>query len=146
MRSERRNTFPARRGEHLEVVYTVPLESFDPECLDFGGCDQATLDVLDLVRTVLVQTRPAAFVDSEANSAPPAKSALGAWHLGYVDATFDAGESPKLFGNEIRLEVALCREPDVLPVTAATTTRACVGTWRLDSVWRRLNDLDGVGA
>ena len=62
------------------------------------------------------------------------------------DRPVDPGDAAQLLPHHRRLQLTLGRQRRVLPVAAATATRARIRAGRLDPVSRRLQDLDGVSA
>ena len=142
---DRDDTLAALGGEHLEVFDIWPLVSLHPESLDSSRSDETAVDQLQLVGAMPVKSHAPGVIYPEPNACSPPKTAGGTGNFGHLDDTFYTGQTAKLLSHKIRLEAPLRLEAGMLPVTAAATTGACIGTRRDHTVEGRFDDLERVG-
>lgn len=102
--------------------------------------------MLEAVRAVPVESDGAAAVDRDPHSASPAQSVRGALHGFDLDLALNARHTLELLFDSERLQAPLSGQLDVLVVTSAAASRPGVRARWGDSVWRRFEDFDGVGA
>src|ERR1019366_5099135 len=88
-----------------------------------------------------VEPDTTSMVEPETNTSPPPQPVRSA---GDLLPTLDPGKPSKLLGHEIGLQPPLRRKRDVLPVTASTSSGACVGTRRRHTIRGGMDDLERV--
>jgi hypothetical protein len=132
------------RRDDLDARGARPPQGLGADGLDVGAGDEAGVDRLELVRAVPAQPGAAGGRDGELHAGAPAQAVGCAGHLLDLDVALHAGQALQLLGDQGRLEPALRRQVDVLPVAAAAAAGSGVRARPLDPVRGRVQHLDGV--
>jgi len=102
--------------------------------------------MVELVGSVPTETELSGLIGAQPHTGTPTEPLFVARHA--IDVHFPRGASHalKLFGYSRSLEAALCRQGDVLKVTAAAASRTGVRTWWLHPIRRGTQNVGGIGA
>ena len=115
-----------RRRDDLDPAGSRPGAARDPYFGDKRMSDQAVADRGDVMRPMPVEAGPAVTSDSESDPGPPAKTCRVTRQRRDAHRSVHPRDALELLPDDLRLDLALCRQAGMLPVTATAAARTRV--------------------